>query len=122
LDAAAGHPLGVLADPIHDLRRWAQGTRAANDGDTRAALHHLGSIRLSTLGRLAALDRIEAAVRAGDRELAHGWTEQLAAFADGTRWPWALAAVDHGRALLATPDDAPALFETALAHHTGGHP
>ena len=33
------------------------------------------------------------------------------------RWPWAFAAVDHGRALLADPADAPALFDSALAHH-----
>ena len=45
LDAAARQPLGMLADPVHDLTRWAQGTRAAHDGDTRAALHHLASIR-----------------------------------------------------------------------------
>jgi DNA-binding CsgD family transcriptional regulator len=122
LDAAARQPLGVLADPVHDLMRWAQGTRAAHDGDARTALHHFGSIRLSTLGRLAALDRIDSAVRAGDREQALVWIEQLAPFADGTQWPWALAAVDHGRALLAEPADAPALFESALAHHPGGHP
>jgi DNA-binding CsgD family transcriptional regulator len=124
LDQASGQPLGVLADPVHDLTRWAQGTRATFDGDTRAALHHLGSIRLSTIGRLAAVDRIEAAVRAGDREQAAAWVKELAPFADGTRWPWALAAVDHGRALLAEPADAPALFERALAHHAeaGGRP
>jgi DNA-binding CsgD family transcriptional regulator len=97
--------------------RWAQGTRAAHDGDARAALRQLGTIRLSTISRLAALDRIEAAVRAGDREQANGWVKELAPFADGTGWPWALAAVDHGRALLAEPADAPALFESALTHH-----
>jgi DNA-binding CsgD family transcriptional regulator len=117
LDKAAGLPLGVLADPVHDLMRWAQGTRAAHDGDTTAALHHLASIRLSTLARLVALDRIDAAVRAGDREQAAVWVKQLVPFAEGTQWPWALAAVDHGRALLAEPAGAPALFEAALAHH-----
>ncbi len=122
LDTAARKPLGVLADPVHDLTRWAQGTRAAHDGDARAALHHLGSIRLSTLGRLTALDRIDAAVRAGDHEQAAAWVKELTPFADGTGWPWALAAVDHGRALLAEPGDAPALFEAALAHHADAVP
>jgi len=124
LDAAARHPLGVLADPVHDLRRWAQGTRALHDGDTRGALHHLGSIRLPTLSRMAALDRIEAAVRGGDQEQALQWVDQLAAFAEGTRWSWVLAVVDHGRALLAEPEYAPGLFESALAHHApaGTHP
>ena len=124
LDAATGQPLGVLADPVHDLMRWAQGTRAAHEGDTNAAVHHFASIRLSTIGRLAALDRIDAAVRAGDREQAAVWVKQLVPYADGTQWPWACAAVDHGRALLAEPAAAPALFDSALAHHAraGGRP
>ena len=66
LKEAARQPLGVLADPDHDLGRWAQGTRAMHDGDARTALHHFAPMRLSTLRRLAALDRIQAAVRAGD--------------------------------------------------------
>ena len=103
LDAAARQPLGVLADPVHDLTRWAQGTRAAHDGDTRAALHHLASIRISAINRLTAVDRIDAAVRAGDHEQAAAWVKELTPFAEGTGWPWALAAVNHGRALLAEP-------------------
>ena len=121
LKAVSTQPLGVLADPVHDLMRWADGTRAGHDGDTRAALHHLGSMRLRTLTRLAAVDRIDAAVRAGDRDLAAAWVNELAPFADGTRWPWALAAVDHGRAMLAEPAEAPTLFESALAHHASAH-
>jgi DNA-binding CsgD family transcriptional regulator len=80
-------------------------------------VHHLGSIRLTTLRRLTALDRIDAAVRADAREQAATWVSGLVPFAERTRWSWALAAVDHGRALLADPADAPALFEAALAHH-----
>jgi DNA-binding CsgD family transcriptional regulator len=81
-------------------------------------------MRLSTLGRLATLDRVDAAVRAGDREQAGVWVKQLVPFARGTQWPWALAAVDHGRAVLAEPAEAPALFDSALAHHAhaGSHP
>ena len=122
LDTAARQPLGVLADPVHDLTRWAQGTRAAHDGDTRAALHHLASIRISAINRLTAVDRIDAAVRAGDHEQAAAWVKELTPFAEGTGWPWALAALDHGRALLAEPPDAPALFETALTHHADAVP
>jgi DNA-binding CsgD family transcriptional regulator len=128
LDTAARQPLGVLADPVHDLTRWAQGTRAAHDGDTRAALHHLASLRISAITRLTAVDRIDAAVRAGDHEQAAAWVKELTPFAEGTGWPWALAALNHGRALLAEPPDAPALFETALTHHAdaaaqgGGRP
>jgi len=124
LDQAAGQPLGVLADPVHDLLRWAQGTRAANGGDTRGAKHRFGSIRVGAIRRLTAVDRIEAAVRAGDQDQALAWVEELAPFAEGTGWPWALATVAHGRALLAEPAAAPALFDAALAHHAqpGGRP
>ncbi|MFF5295945.1 ATP-binding protein [Paractinoplanes globisporus] len=123
LDAAAGRPLGVLAEPVHDLGRWARGTRAAHDGDARTALHHFAGIRVSSLRRLAALDRIEAAVHAGDRRQAAAWIDDLAVFADGTGRPWARAVADHGRALLGAPAGPAELFESALAHHAGeAHP
>jgi DNA-binding CsgD family transcriptional regulator len=122
LDAAARQPLGVLADPVHDLGRWARATRAAHDGAAKTALHHLAGIRLSTLGRLAALDRIEAAVHAGDHQHAAAWIDDLAGFADGDAPPWAKAIVDHGRALLSAPADAAELFESALAHHADALP
>ncbi|HEY6746781.1 MAG TPA: helix-turn-helix transcriptional regulator, partial [Mycobacteriales bacterium] len=114
--ATGSHPLGILADPVHDLTRWATGIRAARTGDVQAAHHHLARLRLPVIARMAAVDRIEAAVRAGDRAQAAAWTAELAAFADATRWPWALAAAGHGRALLAGPAEAPGLFEDALRH------
>ena len=116
---AATQELGILADPLRDVTRWAKGTRAALDGDTSAAFHHLSSMRVPAIRRMAAVDRIDAAVRADDHQRATTWLEELAAFADGTQWPWALAATDHGRALLADPAHAPALFESSLAHHAG---
>jgi DNA-binding CsgD family transcriptional regulator len=117
LDAAARQPLGVLAAPVHDLGLWARATRAVHEGDANTALHHLAGIRLSTLGRLAALDRIEAAVHAGDHQQAAAWIDDLAVFAAGDAPTWAKAIVDHGRALLSAPADTAELFESALAHH-----
>ncbi|MDT4980643.1 MAG: hypothetical protein QOG07_2522, partial [Pseudonocardiales bacterium] len=116
-DTIAQQHLGVLTDAVHDLSRWAAGVRAANDGDTFGALHQLSRLRLSPLSRMAAFDRLDAAVRAGDLDQAQAWLVDLAVFADATRWPWAFAAAEHGRALLADPADAPALFDSALAHH-----
>ena len=46
---AAQHPLGILTDPVHDLTRWAKGTRAAAAGDAPAALHHLAALRVPAL-------------------------------------------------------------------------
>lgn len=116
-DLVAEHPLGILADPVHDLTRWARGLRAAGDGDSVGALHHLARFRMPVLARMAAPERIESAVRAGDPAAATGWTEELARFADATGRPWALATVAFGRALLAGQDDADALFRESLAHH-----
>jgi DNA-binding CsgD family transcriptional regulator len=116
---AATHQLGILAGPVRDLTRWAKGTRAALDGDPSAAFHHLSGMRVPAIRRMAGVDRIDAAVRAGDHQQAAKWVEELATFASGTEWPWALAAADHGRALLADAAHAPAHFESSLAHHAG---
>jgi DNA-binding CsgD family transcriptional regulator len=121
LDAAVErHQLGVFADGVQDLSQWAAGVHAGNAGDAVGALRHLNRMKLPALSRMAAVDRIEAAVRANEQEQARVWVEQLSEFADATRWPWALAVVDHGRALFADPAEAPALFESALKHHEHG--
>lgn len=116
-DLVASHPLGILSDPVHDLTRWAKGLRAAGSGDHAGALHHLARFRLPVLARMSAADRIEAAVRAGDRPAAQSTTEELARFAEATRRPWALATVAYGRALTADPGQADALFQESLSHH-----
>jgi DNA-binding CsgD family transcriptional regulator len=118
-EVTATQPLGILAGPVADVTHWAKGTRAAVDGDAAAAFHHLAQLRTPAIQRMAVVDRIEAAVRADRRDEATAWTEELATFAEGTQWPWALAAAAHGRALLAAPAQAPALFERSLAHHAG---
>lgn len=116
-ELVAAHPLGILADPVHDLTRWAKGLRAAGSGDGVGAVHHLARFRMPVLARMAAPERIEAAARAGDAAAAADWTAELARFADATRRPWALATVAFGRALLADQVDADALFRESLTHH-----
>ncbi len=61
----AAHPLGITADPVHDLTRWAAAVRATGRGDTAGALHHFSRIRLSFVARMVATQRLEAAARAG---------------------------------------------------------
>jgi DNA-binding CsgD family transcriptional regulator len=77
-------------------------------------------MRLPALQRMAVVDRIEAAVRAGEPARALAWVDELAPFAAGTNRPWALAAVDFGRALVSGPSEAEALFESALGHAQRG--
>ena len=116
-DIVAAHPLGILTDPVHDLTRWAKGARAAGSADTFGAVHHLARLRLPALARMAAGDRIDAAVRADRPELARRWVDELTDFAEATRRPWALATVAYGRAMTADPAEADALFQVALSHH-----
>jgi DNA-binding CsgD family transcriptional regulator len=116
-DVAAQHALGILTDPVHDLTRWAKGTRSAASGDALAAVHQFAAIRVPALQRMAAVDRIEAAVLAGDRDQALTWVSELIQFATQTKRSWALAVVDLGRALTATdPGQAATSYEAALRH------
>ena len=116
-DPVEQHQLGILAGPTSDLRRWARGTRAAHAGAALDAHHHLSQMEIPALARMAALDRIDAAVRAGDVGHARAWVDELVAFADATRWPWALGAADHGKALTSTGDGTARLFDSSLAHY-----
>jgi DNA-binding CsgD family transcriptional regulator len=111
----ADHPLGILAEVVPDVLRWARGVRDA--ADPAAALHHLEQIGHPIPRRLAAIDRLEAAVRAARPELARAWVAELAGFADATGSPWARAATEHGRALLSDGAEAEGHFAQALAAH-----
>jgi DNA-binding CsgD family transcriptional regulator len=117
-DVTARFPLGIMADPVHDVTRWAKGARASAEGDAPAALHHLSGMRVPALHRMATVDRLDAAVRAGDAGQATVWVDELATFADATGHSWALGAVSLGRALTAaSPADATAAFERAVGHY-----
>ena len=98
-DVATSQPLGILADPVHDVTRWAKGVRAASKGDTFGALHHLAAFRLPLIARMATLDRIDVAVRAGEIDQARSWVEDLSSYSDATGWPWARAATAYGNAM-----------------------
>jgi DNA-binding CsgD family transcriptional regulator len=112
---AAEHPLGILGAVVFDLVRWARGVQAWTAPAT--ALRHLEQIAHPVSARLAAVDRMEAAVRAGRADLARAWADDLAAFAGPTGSAWAHAAAEHGRALLAQGADAEAHFVRALEWH-----
>jgi DNA-binding CsgD family transcriptional regulator len=104
---------GLTTGPAGDVARWARGL-AADTPD--AALHHLQQMNSGAEQRAAALDRIEAAVRAGRPELARQWSEEMERFGTAVDAGWALAAAAYGRALLAIGDEADAEFEHAVKH------
>jgi len=72
---------------------------------------------------MAGVERLDAAVRAGESELARGWADELADFAEATGRPWAGAAAAYGRAITADGAVADELFRDALARsHGAGRP
>jgi len=109
------HPIGITDGLVLGLTHWARGLRAAAQPAT--ALHHLEQIKEPPVRRLAGYDLLDLAVRAGHLDLARDWVDELADFAAGAGVPAAVAAVEHGRALLADGGDAEAHFERALAAH-----
>ncbi|MDQ2749079.1 MAG: AAA family ATPase [Actinomycetota bacterium] len=116
-EASATHPTGVLDGLIADLRHWAIGIHTAGQADI--ALARLRHITSGLVRREAALDRIEAAVRADDHGTARKWIEDLDLFAEGTGTRWAVAVAAHGRAMAAAPAAKDDLFVGALELHDG---
>jgi DNA-binding CsgD family transcriptional regulator len=117
LDEAVTHSLGIFADPVHDLTRWADGIRAASMGDRTGAVHHLAQFRLGPIRRMATVDRLDAAVRAEEPDLARSWSEELATFADATGRAWARADAAYGTAIAGASTDPDADFRAALSSH-----
>jgi DNA-binding CsgD family transcriptional regulator len=110
------HALGITEPLVVDLTAWARGLRDA--AQPTSALHHLGQISSPWVRRLAALDRLETAVRADRHDLARAWLSELEDFAAASGAGAAIATVEHGRALLAG-DKAGEHYELALAAHEG---
>jgi hypothetical protein len=119
-DQLAGHLQAIAALPsagvtgplVDDLARWA---RALTAETPTATLHHLEQMT-TPMTRLAALDRIEAAVRAQCADLARDWSAELDQFGVAVESGWARAAAAYGRALLSDDTHAPEQFEQAIQH------
>ena len=127
-EVLTAHPLvGIFAQPVEDLTRWAKGVHAALAGSPGDALHHFRHMQRPTLTLIAAQDTIDAAAQSGDSEQARMWVEQLEGFAAGTHLAWAKSAAAFGRAITAAHDDGAdehtvsGLFETSLAHHANAN-
>jgi DNA-binding CsgD family transcriptional regulator len=98
---------------------WALFVLELGLGNPDAALTHARALPAGATIDWDALDRIEAAVRAGDPELAGTWLEQFEPWAHASHAPWGEAVALHCRALLADePDQAERLFRAALELHS----
>ncbi len=110
------HPIGITEVLVSDVEHWARGVLAADQ--PAAALHQFEQMTVAAMARMAALDRLETAVRAGRGDLARAWTAELAEFADATDTASARAAAEHGRALLADGPRAEEHLRRALDAHS----
>jgi DNA-binding CsgD family transcriptional regulator len=114
-ERAAEGPSGLLEVLVRDVLHR---TRALAPGRSpEAAVHHLDLITLPLLRRVAAVDRLEAGVRAGRRDAVAAEIDELETVAAATGARALAAAASHGRGLLAGGDEARGHFERALAEH-----
>jgi DNA-binding CsgD family transcriptional regulator len=118
----ARQPIGIVSVAVADLIEWAKGVAAAWTSDADQAVHHLGRLRHPAIRRLAALDRLEAASRAGGHAgQLRTWTGELEQFTHDTGAAWAAAIAAHGRALIAADggtDNPEPHFLKAMAEHS----
>jgi DNA-binding CsgD family transcriptional regulator len=111
----AAHPVGIGGVTVADCAAWTRGLIAADDPAT--AFHHLSTLSLPSMQRLSAIDRLEAAARAGELTSLALWAEELEQFAQDTGAFWAAAAAAHGRALISDAPTADSWFLEALRLH-----
>lgn len=108
------HAVGITEPLVADLVHWVRGLRESKPA---TALHHLEQIDAPWMRRMAAVDRLEIAARAGRPDLVQEWVDELEVFAAASGNTGTIALVEHGRALLASGEDAPGHFDAALAAH-----
>jgi len=109
------HPVGITDGIVVDLVHWAQALQATAQPAT--AVHHLERLQGPMLRRMAALEVFDTAARAGREDVARTWLDEVEGFATATGISSAVAAAEHGRALLADGADAERHFLAALEAH-----
>ncbi len=112
---------GILGELVHDTRRWAHGWHDLLTGQPGTAVHHLEQMTTPPLIRLAAYERLDAAVRAARLDLAREWLADLERFADAVDSPRGHAVVCYGGALLAPAAAAEEHYRAALTHQAAAH-
>jgi DNA-binding CsgD family transcriptional regulator len=108
------------------IATWALAELDLGRGRWEDALRRLGALAEvrpgfghPLLALISTPDRVEAAVRAARHETAEDSFRGFAAWATSARAPWAVAALERCRGLLAPPAQASDHFEHALRLHEG---
>ncbi|MGK5114657.1 ATP-binding protein [Geodermatophilus sp. CPCC 205506] len=114
---ADGHELGVFRAPSLEIVRWGRSTRRLLSPRPASALVDLEGLAHPVVTAMATVDRVEAAVLAGDLTAAHLWSTRMEDLAEATGAPWALASAAHCRGVAADGPAAWEHFTEALRHH-----
>ena len=119
--AAQGHELASARRlmVVASLANWALALLELELGRTEEAFLRASEISTTpAVLSMAGLDRIEAAVRAGEVATAHDWLAYYESWAECAGAAWVRAVAFHGRALLAdNEEESERLFEAALDMH-----
>jgi DNA-binding CsgD family transcriptional regulator len=115
-ELASARGLGIVAE----IAQWALALLELGLGRAEEALRRCREISTTMVVFWGALDRIEAAIRAGEREAATSFLEAFEPWAESSGVAWPRAVVLHCRALLSEDDsEAGRLFVAALDAHAG---
>jgi len=113
-ELASARRLGIVLE----LADWAVALLELGLGRPEDALRRCREISTTLVVFWGGLDRIEAAIRAGEPETAHAWLDDFEQWADAGAAPWARAVALHCRALLSDDEtETERLFLAALDAH-----
>ena len=113
-ELASARGLGVVAE----IAQWALALLELGLGRAEEALRRSREISSTMVVFWGALDRVEAAIRAGDREAARAFLDAFEPWAESSGVAWPRAVVLHCRALLSEDEiEAERLFAAALGEH-----
>jgi DNA-binding CsgD family transcriptional regulator len=113
-ELASARRLGIVLE----LADWALALLELGLGRAEEALRRCREISTTLVVFWGGLDRIEAAVRAGERETARAWLDVFELWAESSATPWGRAVALHCRALLSDDEsETERLFLAALDAH-----
>jgi DNA-binding CsgD family transcriptional regulator len=113
-ELASAYGLVLVADFAH----WALALLELGLGQAEDAFRHAREISTTLAVFWAGLDRIEAAIRAGEQETASAWFAPFERWAESSGATWARAVLLHCRALRSEAEsEAERLFLAALEAH-----
>jgi DNA-binding CsgD family transcriptional regulator len=112
-ELASARGLGIVAEAAN----WGLTALELGLGRSEEAFRRAREISTTMVVFWAGLDRIEAAIRSGERDTARAWLDVFELWSESSGTAWSRAVVLHCRALLAEESEAGPLFLASLDAH-----